>query len=90
MGQNTPPAPTKALTNKALGSIIREMRLDRNWMQIDLAIASQVDTSYISLLERFKRDPSLSITIRIATAFGLQPGEFVEMVLKRARHLSEK
>jgi transcriptional regulator with XRE-family HTH domain len=68
---------------KALGSLIHEKRIANGWSQEDLAAASDIDRTYVSLLERYQRDPSLSIVIQIARALNIPPGEFVEEVIRR-------
>lgn len=83
-----PAAPQKRVrktlrTEQAIGSLVRELRLANNWTQEDLAAASNIDRTYVSLLERYQRDPSLSVVIQIAQALGQSPGEFVEEIVRR-------
>lgn len=70
-------------TEEAIGNLIRELRLANNWTQEDLAAASDIDRTYVSLLERYQRDPSLSIVIQLARALNIPPGDFVDEVVKR-------
>lgn len=67
----------------AIGNLIRELRIAKKWTQEDLAAASEIDRTYVSLLERYQRDPSLSIVMQIAQALDMSPGDFVEEVAKR-------
>ena len=67
----------------AIGSLIREMRLEKGWSQEDLAAAADIDRTYVSLLERFQRDPSLSVVMQLASAFGIAPDAFVKKIAAR-------
>jgi transcriptional regulator with XRE-family HTH domain len=68
---------------KAIGSLIREMRLEKGWSQEDLAAAADIDRTYVSLLERFQRDPSLSVVMQLARALGIAPDIFMEKIAAR-------
>lgn len=70
-------------TEEAIGSLLRELRLANNWTQEDLAAACDIDRTYVSLLERYQRDPSLSIVIQLARALNMSPGKFVDEVVNR-------
>lgn len=76
-------------TEEAIGSLLRELRLANNWTQEDLAAASDIDRTYVSLLERYQRDPSLSIVIQLARALNMSPGEFVDEVVERMPSLRD-
>jgi transcriptional regulator with XRE-family HTH domain len=67
----------------AIGSLIRELRIAKGWTQEDLAAAAEIDHTYVSLLERFQRDPSLSIVMQLARALDMAPGAFVEEIARR-------
>lgn len=84
-----PPRVRKSVRpEKAIGSLIREMRLSKGWSQEDLAAAAEIDRTYVSLLERYQRDPSLSIVIQLAQALDMLPGAFVEEVVNRMKKRS--
>ena len=51
-----------------LGRAIKVARARKGWNQIDLANKLEVSATYISLLERDKRDPSWSLVNRVADA----------------------
>lgn len=54
-----------------IGSTIRRIRRDRGMSQQDLAKAAQITASFMSLIERGHRAPSLRVIDRIADALGL-------------------
>lgn len=65
---------------KAVGEVLRDLR-DRNGLsQQELATETGLGRTYISLLERGLRRPSLETVFRLAHVLGTPPGEFVQAV----------
>lgn len=58
------------------GQRIRGLREERQWTQAQLAEHSDLDVSYISQIERGRRDPSLTSLRSLARAFTLRLPEF--------------
>ncbi|MBT8109650.1 MAG: helix-turn-helix transcriptional regulator [Gammaproteobacteria bacterium] len=56
-----------------IGSTIRQLRSHRELTLKELAEQTDLSLSYLSLIERNKRDPSLSNLAKIAKAFDLPP-----------------
>jgi transcriptional regulator with XRE-family HTH domain len=54
---------------------IKELRKERGWSQIQLAVKIDVYPDYISWWESGKRDPSLINAISLADAFGVSLDE---------------
>lgn len=54
------------------GKIVRELRLQRNWTQDDLAAELGVDAAYISRIERGQKNVSLETVIRLSAVFGVK------------------
>jgi len=52
-------------------------RIEMNMTQQELADALDLDNSYISLLERGARIPSIITLERIANVFGIRPVDFI-------------
>ena len=52
----------------AFGSALRFVRAERGVSQMNLAVLSDLDPSYVSLLERGHRVPSFIVVIRLADA----------------------
>lgn len=50
--------------------------------QLKLAEKSDLDVTYISLLERGLRQPSLKTLIRLASALNVSPNELLKKTLK--------
>lgn len=54
----------------AIGSRVRDLRLKRQWRQIDLAEHSGVHEIHISEIERGSREPRISTLAKLAAALG--------------------
>ena len=57
---------------------IRDLRREAGWSLDVLSKASSVSRSMLSQIEREQANPTLAVTVRIATAFGMTVGELVE------------
>ncbi|MCX6853062.1 MAG: XRE family transcriptional regulator [Verrucomicrobia bacterium] len=64
--------------NENLGKRVKKLRGDRGWSLEELATASGVSRSMLSEIEREKANPTLTVTFRIARAFGLTLQELIE------------
>ncbi|MBV6499839.1 MAG: HTH-type transcriptional regulator SutR [Prosthecobacter sp.] len=64
--------------NENLGRRVKKLRTDRGWSLEELATASGVSRSMLSEIEREKANPTLTVTFRIARAFGLTLQELIE------------
>jgi transcriptional regulator with XRE-family HTH domain len=61
-----------------LGEEIRRAREEAGLSQEELADKAQLHRTYISLLERNKKSPTLAVLARIAAALDLQASELVQ------------
>lgn len=75
--KNIPETSPEAI-NENLGKRVRKLRADRGWSLEELANASGVSRSMLSEIEREKANPTLTVTFRIARAFGLTLQELIE------------
>jgi transcriptional regulator with XRE-family HTH domain len=64
--------------NEDLGRRVKKLRGDRGWSLEELAAASGVSRSMLSEIERERANPTLSVTYRIARAFGLSLQDLIE------------
>ena len=79
--KNAPTAPTIASANainEDLGRRVKKLRGNRSWSLEQLASASGVSRSMLSEIERERANPTLSVTYRIARAFGLSLQDLLE------------
>lgn len=62
------------------GKVLRELRENRKLSQEKLAEFCDLDRTYISLLERGLRQPTLTTLFRLSDALNIKPSELVELV----------
>jgi len=63
---------------KAFGEELRNVRTERGLSQEELGFESGYHRTYISLLERGLKIPSLQTTFRLSSALGIAPSEFIK------------
>lgn len=67
---------------QAFGDILRELRTGKGFSQESLALECGLDRTFISLMERGQRQPSLTTIFQLATALGIRPHELIHKVDK--------
>lgn len=65
---------------KVFGQVLRELREENKTSQEKLAELADLDRTYISLLERGLRQPTLTTLFKLSMALGIKPSELVEKV----------
>ena len=65
--------------------VLRERRVEAGLSQARLALEAEVDRTFVSLLERGGRQPTLSTLWRLAGALGVAPTELISGVEKARR-----
>lgn len=60
---------------RLFGERLRELRIERNLSQEQLAELAGLDRNYIGQIERAERNVALVNIVRIAKALDVQPGE---------------
>jgi transcriptional regulator with XRE-family HTH domain len=65
---------------KAFGRVLRELRRDRGISQEELGFESGYHRTYVGLLERGQKSPSLRAVFRLAAALRVKPSQMVEQV----------
>jgi len=56
----------------AFGTRVRQLREEHGWSQEDFAHRAELDRTYVSGIERGRRNPTLDIIHRLARALGVQ------------------
>ena len=69
---------------KAFGKVLRETRDKAEMSQEELALTAGLDRSFISLLERGLRQPSLTTVFVLAAVLNTDPSKMVASVAKIA------
>ncbi|MFD6568303.1 helix-turn-helix domain-containing protein [Micromonospora profundi] len=65
------PGPATSQLQVAFGLAVRRARTEQGMSQEQLAASSGLDRTYVSGLERGRRNPTLTTQQRLATALGL-------------------
>lgn len=67
----------------AFGLVIRELRNQLAISQEKLALTSDMDRTFISLLERGLRQPSLKSILRLSESLKIRPGDLIDRVVEK-------
>lgn len=68
----------------AFGRLLKELREERSLSQSQLALESELDQTFVSLLERGQRQPSLISLFALCDALGIDPDVVVRrLVIER-------
>jgi transcriptional regulator with XRE-family HTH domain len=73
-------------SEKAFGQALRLIREERKLSQEKLALEAEFDRTYISLIERGVRSPTVRALVRLAEALKVRPSE---MILRMEAHLAK-
>ncbi len=67
------------MSTRGLGKMLRSLRKQEGWSQVDLAKKAKVSQAYIAKLETgVKKNPSLATLKRIAKALKVDVGELLK------------
>ena len=61
----------------ALGQALRDLRAERGMAQMELALESGLDRTYVGGIERGERNPSYTSLRRIADVLGIEVSEWL-------------
>jgi transcriptional regulator with XRE-family HTH domain len=79
-----------ALLVQALGIALKERRNELGLTQEDVAGEAEIDRPFVTLIESARKQPTISVLWKLATAVQLTPAEFVMRIDQRYAQLSEK
>lgn len=65
---------------KACGGVLRKLRLQQGIAQDAFALLAGIDRSYYGKLERGERQPSLTVLLKCASAFGQPAAKLVAAI----------
>jgi transcriptional regulator with XRE-family HTH domain len=71
----------------AFGRVLQKARKDRGVSQQELALDCGLDRTFISLLERGKRQPSLTTLVTLGNALNVEANELVRATLATLKRL---
>lgn len=66
--------------DEAFGTVLREFRASKGITQEKLGFDADLDRTFISLLERGQRQPSLATIFQLSMALGVSPTQIVQRV----------
>lgn len=75
---------------KAFAKILREIRHEHSLSQEELGFESGYHRTYISLLERGEKNPSLNTIFQLAAALKVLPSEILRRTEGRVSQLSRR
>lgn len=67
---------------EAFGYILKSTRIERGLSQEELAFKSNLDRTFISMLERGQRQPSLTSILSISASLGISAAEIVRKTVE--------
>ena len=73
----------KISVEEAFGEVLKELRTERHISQENLAFESELDRTFISLLERGLRQPSLITILDLSKALKIHPNELFSKVTSK-------
>jgi transcriptional regulator with XRE-family HTH domain len=82
--------PNRANIAIIFGEVLQELRTTRGLSQEEFGFECELHRTYISLLERGKRIPSLTTIIQLAGALSVPPSEIVRRVESRLNARMDK
>lgn len=67
------------------GNILRSVRKSKSFSQQKLALESDLDRTYISLLERGQRMPTIDTVFKLANALCVKPSDLMKELEKETK-----
>ena len=62
---------------KRLGDNVRRLRTDKGWSQEDYADRAGIHRTYVSDIERGRRNPTITVVEKLAGPFGIAVGDLL-------------
>ncbi|RVQ65005.1 XRE family transcriptional regulator [Croceicoccus ponticola] len=61
-----------------LGKNVRRLREEKGWSQEDYADRAGIHRTYVSDIERGRRNPTVTVVEKLAVPFDVRPGELLD------------
>jgi len=68
---------------EAFGQVLRRLRTEKGLSQEKLALAGDLDRTFVSLLERGLRQPSLTTLLQVSRVLGISASKLLALVEQR-------
>jgi transcriptional regulator with XRE-family HTH domain len=72
----------------AFGKVLRAVRKEAGLTQEELGLAAEVDRTFVSLIERGERQPTVRVLFRLAAALKLPPVRLIELTQEQVERSS--
>jgi transcriptional regulator with XRE-family HTH domain len=69
----------------AFGKVLREVRKEAGLTQEQLAHAAEIDRTFVSLIERGERQPTVRVLFKLADALETPPSRLIELTEHQAK-----
>ena len=76
--------------DELFGEVLQQFRKEKGLSQEDLGFESGYHRTYISLLERGKKSPSLKTIFQLAKALNVEPSEIMGRIQKMGANIATK
>jgi transcriptional regulator with XRE-family HTH domain len=77
-------------SEEAFGKVLREIRHEHSLSQEELGFKSNYHRTYISLLERGRKSPSLNTVFQLSSALGVLPSEILRRTETRVTRVRKR
>jgi transcriptional regulator with XRE-family HTH domain len=61
-----------------LGKTVRRLREEKGWSQEDYADRAGIHRTYVSDIERGRRNPTITVVEKLARPLGVKPGRLLD------------
>jgi transcriptional regulator with XRE-family HTH domain len=61
-----------------LGRNVRQLREAKGWSQEDYADRAEIHRTYVSDIERGRRNPTITVVEKLAKPLGVNPGSLIQ------------
>ncbi|MFE4115788.1 helix-turn-helix domain-containing protein [Priestia sp. YIM B13448] len=65
---------------KAFGEVLKQMRNKKKMSQEQLALEANLERTYISMMERGTRKPTINTIFKLSRVLGIKPSQLIECV----------
>lgn len=69
----------------AFGKVLREVRKESGLTQEQLALAADIDRTFVSLIERGERQPTVRVLFKLAVAMHVSAARLIQMTEDEVR-----
>lgn len=72
----------------AFGKVLRAVRKEVGLTQEELGLAAEIDRTFVSMMERGERQPTVRVLFRLSAALKLPPARLIELTQEQVERSS--